>query len=185
MRLSATKPPLVERIRTRVEHEIDTRSVGVAAFLIRLTKGRIVRLWGRRALLLTTRGRRSGKERTVPLQFFADGDDMIVVAANSGLPSPPGWYFNLTADPLARVEVGGRTLQVRAEELPAGEAVAFWERVLRIAPDYARYPRRTSRRIPLVRLVPAGAVGSLAIVEGPGLWSAAQARERRLVEDSL
>jgi deazaflavin-dependent oxidoreductase (nitroreductase family) len=79
---------------------------------------------------------------------------MIVVAANSGLPSPPGWYFNLTADPRARVEVGGRRLAVRAEELSAEEAAAFWPRVLQAAPDYARYPRRTSRPIPLLRLVP-------------------------------
>jgi deazaflavin-dependent oxidoreductase (nitroreductase family) len=147
--------PLGERIKTRIEHEVDTRSVGLAANLIRLTKGRIARLWRRRVLLLTTRGRRSGKERTVPLQFFPDGaGDMIVVAANSGLPEPPGWYFNLTADPLVRVE--GRTLQVRAEELSKDEAVAFWSRLLQVAPDYARYPRRTSRRIPLVRLVPIG-----------------------------
>jgi deazaflavin-dependent oxidoreductase (nitroreductase family) len=79
---------------------------------------------------------------------------MVVVAANSGLPSPPGWYFNLTADPFARVEVGDRTLQARAEELSAEEAAAFWPHVLQVAPDYARYPRRTSRRIPMVRLVP-------------------------------
>jgi deazaflavin-dependent oxidoreductase (nitroreductase family) len=113
-------------------------------------------LWRRQVLLLTTRGRKSGLERTVPLQFFPDGEDMIVVAANSGLPSPPGWYFNLTADPSARVEVGGRALQTRAEELSAEEAAAFWPRVLRVAPDYAKYPRRTSRRIPVVRLVPVG-----------------------------
>lgn len=146
---------LTERIKRRIEHEVDTRSVKLAAALIRLTNGRIARLWRRQVLLLTTRGRRSGKERTVPLQFFPDGDVMIVVAANSGLPSPPGWYFNLTADPLARVEVGGRTLRVRAEELSDEEAAAFWERVLQIAPDYAKYPKRTNRRIPLIRLVPA------------------------------
>jgi deazaflavin-dependent oxidoreductase (nitroreductase family) len=148
--------PAIERIKTRIEHEVDTRSVRLAAMLLRLTKGRIVRLWRRQALLLTTRGRKSGQERTVPLQFFADGADMIVVAANSGLPSPPGWYFNLTANPVARVEVGDRTLQVRAEELSREQAAAFWPRVLQIAPDYARYPRRTSRRLPLVRLVPTG-----------------------------
>ncbi len=73
---------------------------------MRPTKGRIARLWHRRVLILITRGRKSGLERTVPLQFLPDGDGMIVVAANSGLPSPPGWYFNLTADPRARVEVG-------------------------------------------------------------------------------
>jgi deazaflavin-dependent oxidoreductase (nitroreductase family) len=148
--------PLKERIRTRVEHEVDTRSVGLAAGLIRLTKGHLARLWRRQVLLLTTRGRKSGLERTVPLQFFPDGDDMIVVAANSGLPSRPGWYFNLTANPLARVEVRGRTLRVRAEELSAEEAAAFWPRVLQIAPDYARYSKRTSRRIPMIRLVPIG-----------------------------
>jgi hypothetical protein len=80
--------PLKERIKTRIEHEVDTRSVGLAAGLIRLTNGRIARLWRRQVLLLTTRGRKSGKERTVPLQFFPDGDDMIVVAANSGLHRP-------------------------------------------------------------------------------------------------
>jgi deazaflavin-dependent oxidoreductase (nitroreductase family) len=148
--------PLKERIKTRIEHEVDTRSVRLAAGLIRLTKGRLARLWRRQVLLLTTRGRKSGLQRTVPLQFFPDGEDMIVVAANSGLPSPPGWYFNLTADPLVRIEVGDRTLQARAEELSAEEAATFWPRVLQVAPDYAKYPRRTSRCIPMVRLVPVG-----------------------------
>jgi deazaflavin-dependent oxidoreductase (nitroreductase family) len=145
--------PRMERIKTSIEHELDTQSAALSAGLIRATKGRIARLWRRRVLVLTTHGRKSGKERTVPLQFFPDGDDMIIVAANSGLPSPPGWYFNLTADPRARVDVEGRTLRVRAEELSADEAAAFWPRVLQVAPDYARYPRRTSRRIPLIRLV--------------------------------
>jgi deazaflavin-dependent oxidoreductase (nitroreductase family) len=146
----------MKQIKTRIEHEVDTRSVRLAAALIRLTKGRIARLWRRRVLLLTTRGRKSGQERTVPLQYFPDGENMIVVAANSGLSSPPGWYFNLTSDPLARVEVEGCTLRVRAEELSAEEAAAFWPRVLQVAPDYARYPKRTSRRIPMIRLVPIG-----------------------------
>lgn len=151
--------PRIERIKIRIEHEVDTRSVGVGAWLLRHTKGRVVRLWHRQALVLTTRGRKSGLDRTVPLQFFPDGDSMIVVAANSGLPSPPGWYFNLTADPRARVEVGGRPVQVLAEELAVDEAAAFWPRVLDTAPDYSKYPKRTSRRIPLIRLVPVAQVG--------------------------
>ncbi|MEU8249758.1 nitroreductase/quinone reductase family protein [Nonomuraea sp. NPDC048916] len=124
-------------------------------WLLRVTKGRIVRLWHRQVLVLTTRGRKTGLERTVPLQFFPDGDDMIVVAANSGLSSPPGWYFNLAANPDARVEVRGRALQVHAQELTSDQAGAFWPQVLRIAPDYARFPKRTDRDIPLVRLTPA------------------------------
>ena len=146
---------LAERIKTRIEHEVDTRSVGVGVRLLRLTRGRIVQPWHRQALILTTRGRKTGLERTVPLQFFPDGDDRIVVAANSGLASPPGWYFNLTANPRARVEVEGQTFEVHAEELSTAEAAAFWPRVLQVAPDYARYPKRTSRPIALIRLVPA------------------------------
>jgi deazaflavin-dependent oxidoreductase (nitroreductase family) len=147
--------PRMERIKTRIEHQVDTRSARLGAGLLRLTKGRIARLWRRQVLILTTCGRRSGLERTVPLQYFPDGENLIVVAANSGLPSPPGWYFNLTADPRAQVEIEGRTLAVHAEELSAEAAAAFWPRVLQLAPDYARYPRRTSRPIPLIRLVPA------------------------------
>jgi deazaflavin-dependent oxidoreductase (nitroreductase family) len=146
--------PLSERIKMRVEHEIDTRSVGFAAWLLRVTRGRVARLWHRRVLLLTTHGRRTGRARTVPLQYFPDGEALVVVAANSGMPSPPAWYFNLMAEPRARVEVLGRTLPVRSQELSAQEAAAFWPRVLAAAPDYARYPQRTNRRLPLLRLVP-------------------------------
>jgi deazaflavin-dependent oxidoreductase (nitroreductase family) len=86
-------------------------------------------VWKVNALLLTTRGRRSGRERTVVLQFFPDGDAMIVAAANDGGDAYPGWYLNLTASSDARVEVKGRTIVVRAEELPVDEA-ATWMRLV-------------------------------------------------------
>ena len=140
--------------RTRFENFVDRHSVRVGAWLLRRTRGRIVRLWGRRALVLTTTGRRTGMPRTVVVQYFPDGHDFVVVAANSGMPTHPAWYLNLTAHPEARVEVEGRRLAVRASELPPEEAADWWPRVLATAPDYARYPQRTGRRIPLLRLVP-------------------------------
>ncbi|GAA4880346.1 nitroreductase/quinone reductase family protein [Actinomycetospora straminea] len=139
----------------RLEHLVDRHSVRPGAWLLRRTRGRIVRLWRRRALVLTTRGRRTGRPRTVVVQYFPDGTDMVVVAANSGLPTHPAWYVNLLADPRAVVEVEGRTVPVRAVPMTRDEATAWWPRVLAAAPDYARYPRRTDRPIPLVRLVPA------------------------------
>jgi deazaflavin-dependent oxidoreductase (nitroreductase family) len=145
-----TRPSLA----TRIEHAVDTRSIRFGAWLLRRTRGRAAHLWRRRALVLTTVGRRTGRPRTVIVQFFPDGDDLVVVAANSGLPRPPAWYLNLMAHPRARVEVEGRTLQVRAEELPEPEAAEFWPRVLATAPDYRRYVERTGRALPLVRLRP-------------------------------
>ena len=136
-----------------LERWMDVRGERAAVWLVRHSRGRIGRPWRRRVLVLTTRGRRTGRLREVVLQAFPDGDDIVVVAANGGLPGHPGWYHNLTADPRATAELDGRRLHVRAEQLGADEAAAFWPRVLAAAPDYARYPRRTDRAIPLLRLV--------------------------------
>ena len=141
-------------LRTRIEHEMDTRSVPLAVWLYRKTHGRIAKLWRRRVLVITTTGRRSGAPRTVPVQYFVDGPEMVVVAANSGLDRPPGWYFNLRATPQAVLEVGSRVVHVRAELLTDEEAQAFWPRVLEAAPDYERFRERTGRVPRMFRLVP-------------------------------
>lgn len=155
--------PEAGSIRTRFEHVVDTRGTRFAVWLYRRTRGRIASVWGRRVLVLTTTGRRTGLSRSVLLQYFVDGPDRVVVAANSGLDRPPAWYLNLTASPKAVVEVNGTRAAVVAEELPGDDARAFWPRILLAAPEYAKYPRRTSRRLPLVRLRclerPAPAVG--------------------------
>ena len=155
----------MERIGLFLHRESDKRLTPLGVWVMSRTKGgiahgRIGRMPGApRAvdvLLLTTRGRRSGTERTVVLQFFPDGDAMIVTAANDGGTSHPGWYFNLNSDPSARIEVAGRTIRVRAEELPGDAAAAFWPSILRRAPSYERYQRATSRTFPILRLVPEG-----------------------------
>lgn len=144
-----------ERVALVLHRGLDRRLSPLGVWVYRRSKGGITRPWKVDALLLTTRGRRSGKERTVVLQFFPDGPAMIVAAANDGGRSHPGWYFNLVADPNARVEVMGRTLAVRAEELSPGEAAAAWQRILVRDPSYERYARAAAgRAIPIVRLVP-------------------------------
>ena len=72
----------------------------------------------------------------------------------------PGWYFNLMAEPTARVEVMGRAIAVRAQELQPDEAAAWWQRILRRDPSYERYARAAGgRTIPILRLVPTPATG--------------------------
>ena len=154
-----------------LNHELDKRLGGLFVGLYRLTGGRIARLLKVDVLILTTRGRRSGKARTVLLQFFQDGANLVIVAANSGRASHPGWFYNLKATPTARVQVMDRTLQVRAEELSTDEAIAFWPYILRVAPAYARYQKATSRTIPLVRLVPVGQAGEQTMPSGEALPS--------------
>ena len=100
--------------------------------------------------VMPTATMRSGQERPVPLQFFPDGDDMIVVTANSGLPSPPGWYCNLTANPLTRVEVGELAQRGRVER----------QRLLAPADDRVVGARRDDR-LRLRRVGGADRVGAL------------------------
>lgn len=147
----------LERIGLFLHRGLDKWLTPLGIAVMRRTKGGVARRWKVDALLLTTRGRRSGQERTVVLQYLPDGDAMVVTAANDGGSSHPGWYFNLQHDPTARVEVTGRTIPVRAEELPAEEVADWWQRIVRRSPTYERYARATSRPFPILRLVPTSA----------------------------
>ncbi len=124
--------------------------------ILRLTRGRLTGRVGRApVLLLTTTGRRSGRRRTIPLLYVADGDDYVVVASNGGAPAHPAWYHNLCAHPDATVEVRGRSTPVRATDVPAGpERERLWQGAMAIYAGYASYATRTDRTIPLVRLTP-------------------------------
>lgn len=153
-----------ERLALRIHRLLDRWLNPLGVWVYRRTKGGIARPWQVDALLLTTRGRRSGRERTVVLQFFPDGDAMVVTATNDGADTAPAWYLNLRADPRARVEVDGRSRPVRAVELPASEATAWWSRIVERSPSYARYRRATSRPFPVLRLVPTQDVDTA----GPG-----------------
>jgi deazaflavin-dependent oxidoreductase (nitroreductase family) len=143
-----------ERIGLFLHRGLDRRLSPLGVWLYRLTRGRITRPYKVDALVLTTRGRHSGRRRAVLLQFFPDEAGMVLAAANDGGESHPGWYYNLKADPAASVEVMGRTIAVRAEEVPSNEAVGCWQRILGRDPSYERYARATSRTIPIIRLVP-------------------------------
>src|SRR6266545_7521277 len=49
--------------------------------------------------LLTTKGRKSGQLRTVPLLYLGDGNRIVIVASRGGTPQHPQWYHNLRAEP--------------------------------------------------------------------------------------
>ncbi|MGA8015167.1 MAG: nitroreductase family deazaflavin-dependent oxidoreductase [Candidatus Dormiibacterota bacterium] len=112
--------------------------------------------FGDRLVLLTTTGARSGEERTTPVMYHRDGERYIVVASKAGAPDNPGWYHNLKAHPVARVEVGmasgTETFEVRAHEAEGEERERIWAERIAIAPGFQDYQRKTSRRIPVMIL---------------------------------
>ncbi len=115
------------------------------------TDGRSGHKWnGRQTLLLTTRGRKSGKLRRTALIYGQDGDRYLLVASNGGARNHPFWYLNLTAQPEVQVQVGADKFTARARTAAAAEKPRLWRVMAAIWPDYDRYQKRTSRDIPVV-----------------------------------
>ena len=107
---------------------------------------------GTTILLLTTRGRKSGAERTTPLIFERHGDDYLIVASRGGTDAPPGWYVNLQADPDVQVQVRGDVFRARARDATPEEKPELWRKMAAVWPDYDEYQKKTDREIPVVVL---------------------------------
>ena len=143
-------------LRKRLFRIVLRRLSAVHRTLYRLTGGRAVgRVWNLSILLLTTTGRKSGAPRTTPLCYFADGDDLVVVASNGGMDWFPDWWLNLLSDPRATVEIGRARRAVVARAASPEERERLWATLVAVAPGYLEYERRTSREIPLGILQPA------------------------------
>ena len=103
-------------------------------------------------LLLTTTGARSGQRRTTPVGYMPDGDRLAIFATRGGLPTNPGWYYNLLAHPEATVEVGTETFEVTAVVLTGEERDRLYARQVERAPVFAEYQAKTTRKIPVIAL---------------------------------
>ncbi|GHE39867.1 nitroreductase [Streptosporangium violaceochromogenes] len=115
------------------------------------TDGRDGHLYqGMRILLLTTRGRKSGKLRRTALIYGQDGDRYLLVASNGGAPRHPAWYLNLVEHPEVRLQVGADRFTARARTATAEEKPPLWRLMTSIFPLYDTYQAKAGRDIPLV-----------------------------------
>jgi deazaflavin-dependent oxidoreductase (nitroreductase family) len=106
-------------------------------------------------LLLHSTGAKSGHERVNPMMYLPDGDSLVVFASKAGAPTSPDWYHNLVAHPDATVEVGDRTVAVRARVAEGDTRERLWTRQKQLYPGFADYEAKTTRQIPVVVLEPA------------------------------
>jgi deazaflavin-dependent oxidoreductase (nitroreductase family) len=117
------------------------------------TDGRKGHRWsGVHTLLLTTRGRKTGKLRRTALIYGRDGDRYLVVASNGGAKRHPSWYLNLADNPEVEVQVGAERFAARALTASPEERSELWRLMASIWPEYNRYQAKTDRDIPLVVL---------------------------------
>ena len=103
-------------------------------------------------LLLTTRGRKSGKLYRTALAYGQDGDRYLLVASNGGADEDPSWYRNLVANPEVELQVKADKFKARARTSSPEEKPLLWQIMLKVLPRYDQYQKKAGREIPLVIL---------------------------------
>lgn len=133
-------------------------SVNVRLYLA--TKGRLGGKWrigsafprGLPVCLLTTTGRKTGQQRISPLLFLEDGDRVVVVASQGGLPKNPAWYWNIKSDPNVTLQIKSKVSSRKARVATADERNRLWPKLVAMYSDFANYQSWTEREIPVVIL---------------------------------
>jgi deazaflavin-dependent oxidoreductase (nitroreductase family) len=105
--------------------------------------------------LITTIGRKSGREIEIPIFYFRDGPAFCVIASKGGSPAHPLWFLNLEAHPQARVSLDGKRIPVTARVAEGEERARLWAKAAAAYPPYDDYQVSAgARRIPVVVLEP-------------------------------
>jgi proline iminopeptidase len=120
----------------------------------RETDGEEGHIWreGSTILLLTTKGRKTGLDRTVPLIYDLDGAKPVIVASKGGAPDHPGWFKNLVKTPEAEVQILDRRVAVQARVAEGEERTRLWAQMNEMWPHYDEYATKTEREFPVVLL---------------------------------
>ncbi len=106
-------------------------------------------------VILTTRGRKSGKLRKSPLMRVEHNGTYAVVASMGGAPQHPVWYLNLVDNPDVTLQDGSEVFDFRARTAGADEKREWWPRLTAVWPAYDTYQASTERDIPVIILEPA------------------------------
>ena len=142
----------------RLQRRFEAWFVGFHRFVYVRTDGRVGHgMSGVPALILRTKGRRSGRPRTNVIVYARDGDDYVLVASNFGGEHSPAWYFNVSADPHVEVQVRRKRIEGVATAVNKGDPE--YDRLWRLVNDankgrYDVYQKKTARLIPLVVVRP-------------------------------
>lgn len=140
-------------LRERLSRAFARTAIGLHTYLYRQTDGAIGGQMGRnKILLLTTTGRKTGKQYTWPLVCFLDRQQFLVVASNGGADRHPAWFLNLQQHPHAMIQVGGHQFKVQAAVASGAERERLWQLIIGQGPQFAGYQHNTKREIPIVVL---------------------------------
>jgi deazaflavin-dependent oxidoreductase (nitroreductase family) len=102
-------------------------------------------------IIVTTKGRNSGKVRKLGLMRVEHDGEYALVASKGGMDEHPGWYYNLVADPTAlEIQDGPEPHDYVAREVTGDEKAEWWARAVAEYPPYDEYQAATDRVIPVL-----------------------------------
>ncbi|MBV8958191.1 MAG: nitroreductase family deazaflavin-dependent oxidoreductase [Actinobacteria bacterium] len=105
-----------------------------------------------KTLLLTTRGRTSGRPRSTPLSYLAQPDGTWLVSGGAGGQSrTPDWVQNLRAEPRASIMIDRQAIDVMARECLGDDRGAAWATLTAKWPELETFQRRAGRTVPVFR----------------------------------
>jgi deazaflavin-dependent oxidoreductase (nitroreductase family) len=106
---------------------------------------------GMPVIIVTMRGRSSGKVRKIALMRVEHDGEYALVASKGGAPDNPTWYGNLVANPdEVMIQDGPEPFDARVREVTGEERAAWWDRAVAAYPGYAEYQENTDREIPVL-----------------------------------
>jgi len=102
-------------------------------------------------IIVTTRGKKSGKVRKMALMRVEHDGEYALVASLGGAPMNPNWYHNIVEDPTAlMIQDGAEAHDYVARQVEGDERTQWWDRAVKAFPSYAEYQQKTSRKIPVL-----------------------------------
>ena len=109
---------------------------------------------GMPVVVLTTRGRRTGKLRKSPVMRVEHDGSYAVVGSLGGSPKNPVWVYNLRTNPDVTLQDGPAVYDLHAREVTGAERDEWWKRAVEAYPPYDEYQAKTQRVIPVFVLEP-------------------------------
>jgi deazaflavin-dependent oxidoreductase (nitroreductase family) len=132
------------------------RAVGTLNIhLYRWSSGRLMgKVRGVRVLLITVPGRKTGVQHTTAVSYFEDDGRFVVTGSAGGSPSEPQWFKNLRHAEQAVIEVGPTRIDVSVKIAGPEEHKTLWNKLIAVAPFFAKYQTKVEREIPIAILTP-------------------------------
>ncbi len=127
-------------------------------WLMRRTRGRLSTALGAApVVMLRTTGAKSGAVRDVPLAYFTDDDDVVLIASNYGQAKYPSWYHNLVKNPECELFAHGRSGHFVAHITTGSDRDRLFSLAESAYRNFVQYAASTDgiRTIPVLRLTPA------------------------------